>query len=134
MGLDEKHILKKAFRRILPKDICSRPKHPYRAPIKQSLLNERTAGDVEDVLSDTAIKNGGLFDIPKVKMLLKKSQAVGNPSEVDSMALAGILSSQLVVEQFVEKFGTYATNRSNELTNMTVHAGKASNSDPQACV
>jgi len=36
--------------------------------------------------------------------LLRKIEATDNPGEVDSMALAGILTSQLVYHQFVEDF------------------------------
>ena len=36
LGLDEKHILKKAFRDVLPPSITGRTKHPYRAPIQQA--------------------------------------------------------------------------------------------------
>lgn len=112
MGLNEKYILKKAFQRILPKEICKRPKHPYRAPIKRSLLNKRTLMHIEDGLSDRALKKAALFDIQKVRLLLKKMQTVDEPSEVDSMALAGIISSQIIFDQFVERFYEYADKRS----------------------
>src|ERR1035437_9360312 len=39
-GLNEKFILKKIYKDILPQSILNRPKHPYRAPIKNSLLNK----------------------------------------------------------------------------------------------
>ena len=104
MGLNEKHILKKSFKGILPEDITSRPKHPYRAPIKQSLLNEKTAEYTQEMLSQKSLKKTGLFDASKVKRLLQKLQVLSNPSEIDSMALVGVLSSQLVHKQFVEEF------------------------------
>lgn len=108
MGLNEKHILKKAFQGILPKEIVRRPKHPYRAPIKQSLLNEKTAGYTQEMLSETSLKKTGLFDSNKVSKLLRKIRATDHPGEVDSMALVGILSSQLIYQQFVENFSTKA--------------------------
>jgi asparagine synthase (glutamine-hydrolysing) len=120
MGLNEKHILKKAFQEILPKDICNRPKHPYRAPITRSLLNERTSGYIHDLLSERNLNDISLFDPPKVKMLLKKFKAVDSPGEVESMALVGIVSSQLVFEQFIKNFWTYAANRSYRLQNLAV--------------
>jgi len=104
MGLNEKHILKKAFRKILPKEIVQRPKHPYRAPIKQSLLNEKIAGYTQEMLSETSLKKTGLFDSNKVTKLRHKIRTMDNPGEVDSMALVGILSSQLIYHQFVESF------------------------------
>jgi asparagine synthase (glutamine-hydrolysing) len=104
LGLNEKHILKKCFRGILPEDIIRRTKHPYRAPIKQSLMNKKTANFTQDMLAQKSLKESGLFDRDKVNRLLHKLQMVSNASEVDSMALAGILSSQLVYHQFVEQF------------------------------
>ncbi len=104
LGLNEKYILKKSFEGILPKEITSRPKNPYRAPIKQSLLNDKTAGYTQDMLSEKSLKTAGLFDAGKVTRLLRKAQAVGNLSEIDSMALAGVVSSQIVHRRFVQEF------------------------------
>ncbi|MBN2593263.1 MAG: asparagine synthase (glutamine-hydrolyzing) [Sedimentisphaerales bacterium] len=104
LGLNEKHILKKSFEGILPKEITSRPKNPYRAPIKQSLLNEKTAEYTKEVLSAESLGKTGLFDAGKVTRLLRKAQAVENLSEIDSMALVGILSSQIIHSQFVQSF------------------------------
>ncbi len=104
LGLNEKHILKKAFERILPDEITSRPKNPYRAPIKQSLLNEKTAEYTREALSEKSLEKAGLFDAGKVTRLLRKLETFDSPSEIDNMALVGILSSQLVHNQFIEDF------------------------------
>jgi asparagine synthase (glutamine-hydrolysing) len=104
IGLNEKHILKKAFRNILPEEVVHRPKHPYRAPIKQSLLNGKTAQYTQQMLSESSLKKTGLFDSNKVAKLLQKVQAMDSPGEVDSMALVGILSAQLIYYQFVKDF------------------------------
>ncbi|KPL23282.1 MAG: asparagine synthase [Phycisphaerae bacterium SM1_79] len=104
LGLNEKHILKKSFEGILPKDITRRPKNPYRAPIKQSLLGGKTAEYAQEALSEKSLNRAGLFDAGKVTKLLRKLRALSSPSEIDSMALAGILSSQLIYHQFVEDF------------------------------
>lgn len=104
LGLNEKHILKKSFRGILPEEICARSKHPYRAPIKQSLLNAKTADYTREALCEASIDSARMFDARKVGRLLAKLDSVDNPSEIDNMALVGILSSQLVYRQFVEDF------------------------------
>ncbi len=104
LGLNEKHILKKSFEEILPKEITSRPKNPYRAPIKQSLLNEKTAEYTKETLSEKSLGEAGMFDVGKVTKLLRKAQAVYNLSEIDSMALVGILSSQIIHSQFIQSF------------------------------
>jgi len=88
----------------LPKEIVQRPKHPYRAPIRQSLLNEKTAQYTEEMLSETSLKRAGLFDSNKVAKLLQKIRDMDTPGEIDSMALVGILSSQLIYHQFIENF------------------------------
>jgi len=103
-GLDEKHILKKTFEGILPPDITGRPKHPYRAPIKQALMNQKTTDHVREFLSESALKKAGLFDFGKVARLVKKLEATKDPSEVNGMALVGILSAQLVHHHFIENF------------------------------
>jgi asparagine synthase (glutamine-hydrolysing) len=104
LGLNEKHILKKAFKGILPEEILRRPKNPYRAPIKQSLLNQKIVDYTQEAMSEASLKNAGLFDAGKVARLLRKMTVSGSPSEIDDMALMGILSSQLVYQKFVEDF------------------------------
>jgi len=104
MGLNEKHILKKSFQGILPDEIVNRAKHPYRAPIKQSLLRENDDGCIKEALSERSLEASGLFDANKVTRLLRKLESHENPSEIDNMALVGIVSSQLVYHKFVENF------------------------------
>lgn len=103
-GLDEKRILKKTFEGIVPDEIIRRVKHPYRAPIKQSLLNEKTAEYTQEVLSEKSLNRTGLFDTVKVAKLLKKALMVDDLSEFDNMALVGIMSSQIIYQQFIEDF------------------------------
>jgi asparagine synthase (glutamine-hydrolysing) len=103
-GLDEKHILKKSFEGTLPADITGRAKHPYRAPIKQALMNQEKTDYVRDLLSESALKKAGLFDFGRVSRLVKKLEAAKDPSEINGMALVGILSAQLVHHQFIEDF------------------------------
>ncbi|MBN1972122.1 MAG: asparagine synthase (glutamine-hydrolyzing) [Sedimentisphaerales bacterium] len=112
LGINEKHILKKTFENILPLEIAHRPKHPYRAPIKQSLLNNRTIDFTREMLSESSLKKSGLFDSNKVLKLLYKLNSTDISNEVDNMALVGILSSQLIYQKFVESFSA----RSDYLT------------------
>lgn len=104
LGLNEKHILKRTFRPILPEEIVARRKQPYRAPIVGCLLGGPSRDFVMEALAGEAVRRAGLFDFARVSRLLEKLQAVENPSEIDSMALAGILSSQIIYRQFVEDF------------------------------
>jgi asparagine synthase (glutamine-hydrolysing) len=104
LGLEEKHILKQVFRGILPDRIVNRSKHPYRAPIRDSLLNRDTEEYVSVVLSGDRLRSAGIFDPVKVERLLKTIRAEEPPREFDEMALAGILSTQIIHDQFVKNF------------------------------
>lgn len=99
-GLNEKHILKEVFRGHVPERILMRPKHPYRAPIRESLLMHMGAA-IGDYLSSGSLRDAGLFDPSKTALLINKLQKSQHASEVDNMALAGILSSQMIYDRFV---------------------------------
>jgi asparagine synthase (glutamine-hydrolysing) len=109
-GLGEKYLLKMVLKDLLPPEIVSRPKHPYRAPIRQSLLGEGN-GDLADLLSERTVRDAGLFDPRKVEILHRKLRNTPQASEVDSMALAGILSAHLVHDMFVSRFDAGGTSR-----------------------
>lgn len=100
-GLNEKYLLKKTFRGILPETIVGRTKHPYRAPIQQSLCATSARNSINAHLSGEALQHNNLFDPQKVKHLLNKLYTPKSLSEVDGMALAGIYSSQLLHSQFI---------------------------------
>jgi asparagine synthase (glutamine-hydrolysing) len=103
-GLTEKYLLKQCAKKWLPDAIWQRPKRPYRAPIHRSFFNDATPEYVSDLLSPESLRETGLFTPVAVGRLvdkLKRGAAVG---ETDDMALAGILSSQLVHFHFVKHF------------------------------
>ena len=100
-GMNEKYVLKRALKSDLPPRITNRPKHPYRAPVMEALLQGGSRDMTLDSLAERAIQEAGLFDSRKVGLLLKKLDTVSQASELDSMALVGILSTQLIYKQFV---------------------------------
>ena len=102
-GLKEKDLLKKVFKGVLPEVILNRPKHPYRAPIQQSLLKGSGDGSA-DSLSPESFGAAGLFDGKKVEKLLGKLRKTNHATEVEGMALAGILSTQMIYQQFGTSF------------------------------
>ena len=102
--LTEKWLLKEAAQPWLPDIIRRRPKRPYRAPIHRSFFNEKTPAYVREVLSPENIKAAGLFKSGSIEQLIRKIDAGGVIGETDDMALAGIISTQLVHEQFVKNF------------------------------
>jgi asparagine synthase (glutamine-hydrolysing) len=101
-GLHEKHVLKKALAPFLPTEITARVKHPYRAPVHRSLIALTQSSSGRELLSDKAINEAGLFDAAKVGTLLRKCASRTAASETDSMALAGILSTQILFSQFIK--------------------------------
>ncbi len=103
-GLTEKYILKKTFENIVPEKIWKRNKHPYRAPIVQSLFSETNHRLIERWLNPAVVKENGFFNPGKVETLLKKVQTSKNPGEIDNMALIGLLSTQIIHDQFIKNF------------------------------
>lgn len=103
-GLTEKFILRKLASRWLPAEIWQRPKRPYRAPIHRSFFNAATLETTLDLLSEDRINLTGYFKSSAVMQLVNKAVKGAKLSETDDMALAGILSTQLVHSLFVDNF------------------------------
>lgn len=103
-GLREKYLLKRILHPHLPQTIVNRNKHPFRAPIAQTLLGNAAPAYVEELLSERCLRASGLFDTPKVNRLVQKLRRVTKQSEVDNMALVGILSTQIVHSHFIQDF------------------------------
>ncbi len=102
LGLQEKYLLKRILAPVLPDSVCQRNKQPYRAPVARGLCSERNRDQMMDVLSPRSIAAAGLFSEDKVRRLLDKARTTPDLGEVDNMALAGVLSTQIIYQQFVE--------------------------------
>lgn len=100
-AIRDKFLLRKLGKDILPSAIWKRPKKPYRAPIHTCFIHERAPDYVRDLLSDHCLADKGFFDPRAVGLLIKRIRAGQTVGEVDDMALAGILSTQLLHEQFI---------------------------------
>ncbi|RWM07761.1 MAG: asparagine synthase (glutamine-hydrolyzing) [Mesorhizobium sp.] len=103
-GLDEKHVLKRAAAPILPPQVVARKKQPYRAPNALSFFAADAPAYIREALSETALQAAGVFDPQSVARLVGKCQArvgEGDMSNSDNMALVGVLSTQLLHQQFV---------------------------------
>ncbi len=103
-ALHEKFLLKKLGQRWLPKAIWSRPKRPYRAPIHRCFFVSPPLEYVRTLLSPERIHATGLFEPAVVTQLVQKLNQGMPVSETDEMALAGILSTQLIESQFISDF------------------------------
>ncbi len=105
--LKEKFILKEAFGGLIPESIVSRPKHPYRAPIRDVFFGSGN-GYAHEYLSEANLEKTGYFDPKKtghlVDRFIKDDRFV--ESETQNMAFIGILSTQILHDQYIENFDT----------------------------
>lgn len=102
--LDEKHVLKRVARGLVPEPIIARKKQPYRAPDALAFVTGRGRALAEDLLAPSAVARAGVLDPSAVERLLGKciaQAASGQLSNADNMALVGALSTQILHERFV---------------------------------
>ena len=103
--LNEKYILKLAVDNLVPLSIRKRTKQPYRAPEAKSFFGGGRQNVqheyVEELLSATRIQKDGIFNPVSVERLVEKARKGQTIGIRDNMALVGILSTQLVIDQFV---------------------------------
>ncbi len=99
--LNEKFLLKKMSSGRIPATITKRTKQPYRAPIASSFFDIAAPAYIAEILSEDNLKYFGIFNSAKVKSLINKISIQKTISEVDQMAIAGILSTQLLHKMFV---------------------------------
>ncbi|WP_314957552.1 asparagine synthase (glutamine-hydrolyzing) [Bradyrhizobium cosmicum] len=104
--LDEKHVLKRVARSQVPPEIIARQKQPYRAPNALCFVGGGGPAYVDEALSNASIRAANIFDPAAVERLRTKCQAHaqggdGDLSNFDNMALVGVLSTQLLFQQFV---------------------------------
>jgi asparagine synthase (glutamine-hydrolysing) len=103
-GLREKWLLKKLGREWLPPEVWQRPKRPYRAPIHRCFFHPAAPDYVRELLSAPSLKQAGYFKPEAVHQLVERVQSGAAIGETDDMAIAGILSTQLVHHHFINHF------------------------------
>jgi len=104
--LDEKHVLKRVTQSQAPPEIVARKKQPYRTPNALCFVDRDAPPYVDEALSSASVRAANIFDPVAVERLRTKCQAHahaggGDLSNFDNMALVGILSTQLLFQQFV---------------------------------
>ena len=102
--LDEKYLLKLCARDLVPPAVLKRPKQPYRAPEGKSFLGSSQAAYVDDLLSREQIRKDGIFHAEAVEKLMQKFRDERAIGIKDNMAITGVLSTQLVIHQFIHNF------------------------------
>jgi asparagine synthase (glutamine-hydrolysing) len=97
-GFSQKHILRSAFRGLIPDSIIDRPKLPYQAPdLRAFIRNGKPVPLVEQHLSPEMIREYGIFDERYVARFLRRFSE-RPPDKVgyrDNMTLVFILSTQI---------------------------------------
>jgi len=101
--LDQKHLLKLASDGLIPASIRGRPKQPYRAPDGKSFFTSVMQEYASELLSARALRQNGIFDASAVSALVSKFKAGRANGVKDNMALIGILSTQIVVDRFINQ-------------------------------
>ena len=102
--LNEKYVLKRVSKGLVPDSIIERPKQPYRAPDALSFISGSVPEYVENMLGKENLEAVGIFDAVRVAQLWGKCKAQkgeGQFSNADNMALVGVLSTQLLHQSLV---------------------------------
>lgn len=106
-GLNEKYILREAFKGRIPESIRTRRKFGYRAPEAKVFFLEQEIPYVDYLLSDELIELFGIFDPKMVGLLVNKFKSHGDISKFsmrDNLAMTFILSTQMVFALARNKF------------------------------
>jgi len=103
-GLRDKRILRRAMGPLLPVDIVGRPKRPYRAPALAAFVGPAAPAYVAELLEPSRLAATGVFAGRAVGLLWDKCRRSGKDgvSEMDEMALLGVLSIQLLHARMVQ--------------------------------
>jgi asparagine synthase (glutamine-hydrolysing) len=106
LGLKEKIVLKKAMKAELPSEITERVKQPYMAPDSNSFVQPDSPDYVEEMLSDASLRKAGVFDPVNAAKMKEKCTRLSHAhmSFKDNMSFIGILSTQLLVDLYIENF------------------------------
>jgi asparagine synthase (glutamine-hydrolysing) len=115
--LNEKFLLKKMSMGKIPELITMRSKQAYRAPIASSFFNAVASSYIQNILSEESINAYGVFDPIKVDSLIRKIKNNENVSEIDQMAISGILSTQILYKLFIKETSNPDVNL---LTNLRI--------------
>ena len=102
-GLRDKIALREVARALLPASIAQRQKQPYRAPEVAPFFGADAPTWVAEQLSPAAVRAAGVFDERRVAALVRRCQQGRVNSPRESMALVGVLSTQVWFEHFCSR-------------------------------
>jgi len=102
--LDEKHVLRRVAKGVVPECILARKKQPYRAPDARCFVGGNAPVYVSEMLSESMLKESNIFEPVQIGRLVEKCRrdaSFRQLSNADDMALVGVLSTQLLYRHFV---------------------------------
>jgi asparagine synthase (glutamine-hydrolysing) len=109
-GLNEKYLLKNVVKGLIPSSVQKRPKQAYRAPIAKALLSDET-GFIDEFLSEAKVNRTGIFNPKSISnLILRLRKSSSMISEIDNMALMGLLSTQVLHELYIDGFERLRSN------------------------
>jgi asparagine synthase (glutamine-hydrolysing) len=106
-GIEEKYLLKRGAVGLIPESVRQRSKQPYRAPDANCFfVDGRPRFDyVAELLAPQRVAADGVFRPQAVAQLVRKASQSDGLGVKDSMALVSILSTQLLIDQYVRGAG-----------------------------
>ena len=109
--LNDKVVLRELAAKLLPEGIAARRKQPYRAPEVEPFFADGAPDYVDELLSEPALEESGLWDPGRVAGLVTRCRSGRATGMREGMALVGVLSTQLFDRAF---FGVPASSYSPE--------------------
>jgi asparagine synthase (glutamine-hydrolysing) len=103
-NVNEKYILKEAFKNGLPGSVIKRDKQPYRAPDATAFLNAPHAEYLDLVFSETELKKVDVLNSDFCTKFISKLRKtdISNISPRDNQAFVFLLSTAILNRQFVK--------------------------------
>ena len=119
--LNEKYLLKQCARPYLPPSVIGRPKQPYRAPDGRGFFAGAPPAYLTSALSRISVAERGVFNPVAVDALRLKFESRRVDGLRDNMALVGVLSTELLMQQFVDHFTTGPASHADRAAAAAVH-------------
>src|SRR5204863_6742307 len=88
----------------VPAPVWHRSKQPYRAPGARVFFAHPRANYLDDLLSHAQLSKDAIFNPDAVGRLVQKFRDGKAIGVKDDMALVGILSTQIMIDRFINNF------------------------------
>lgn len=103
LGLKEKEILRRWARDVVPRDISTRGKQPYRAPDAPSFFGPGAPAWVDEVLDPALVRSLGYFEPAAVEGLMRRARRGQATGFRENQAIVAVLSTHLWHQRFINQ-------------------------------